>query len=479
MHSLTPPFSITLPDAAGDNDLECRQAVRTLPGRRLVCAGHWQGRNVYAKLFYNSRKARRDWQRERHGISHLLAASIPTPPLLYSGFLPDRECYILVLGAVEPAMTLKEAWAAAATPELRDALLAAMARTLAEHHNAGILHHDPHLNNFLVSGETIHTLDGADVEQHGKPLRGRTALANLAAFFSVLHLGPGEASRRFFGTYSAHRESVTGRDDYLVFLKSLANTTRKNIRKYLHEKIFRECTEFARRRTFNRLTILNRRYDSPVLQELLANPESFAQLPQVATIKQGNTSIVSLARIGQQNIVIKYYRIKGLLHGLKRSMQRTRAEKSWINAHRLIISGIKTAAPIAIIVNKTGPFRHDAWFLTEHVDGMYLDDFLTSQPTTHADKRHMAEQLAGMLRKLAANRITHGDLKSSNILVVDKEPVLMDLDSMKQHRSGILFRRQFRKDLERLMRNWTTGSEFSGLLEASVADLAKKYTKAP
>jgi len=111
MHNLTPPFSIALPDTNGAGELHCRQAVRTLTGRRLVCAGSWQGRNVYAKLFFNTRKAKRDWQRELRGINYLQAAGIPTPPLLYAGFLPDSQCYLLVLGAIAPAATLNQLWA--------------------------------------------------------------------------------------------------------------------------------------------------------------------------------------------------------------------------------------------------------------------------------------------------------------------------------------------------------------------------------
>jgi len=473
LSGLIPPFSLALPGT--DCELHCRRAVRTLPGRRLVCAGSWQGRNVYAKLFFNTRKAKRDWQRELRGIGHLQAAGIPTPPLLYAGFLPDRQCYLLVLDAIEPAATARDAWTAATTHEQQDRLLTAMARLLADHHNAGITHHDPHLNNFLVSGETIHTLDGADVVQHGRPVRTRTALANLAACFATLHLGTGDASRRFFNAYRKHRQPEPGEDSYPLFIHLLVKTTRRNIRKYLHEKIFRDCTEFSRKRTFSRLVILNRLYDTPGIRALLAAPDTLLQDPQTGILKAGGKSTVAFTRIDGFDIIIKHYKIKGLMHGLRRAVTLTRAERSWVNSHRLLAAGILTATPMAILLNTTGPFKRESYFLARHVDGQLLYHYLADKAGSPDELKMMALQIADMLRTLAYNKISHGDMKAANILVVDGRPVLLDLDSMKQHRFAILFRARFRKDLDRLLQCWPESGDFRDALEAEINSIARDF----
>lgn len=467
------PCSLSLPGIPGDTSLQCERAVRTLPGRRLVCAGSWHARNVYIKLFFDAHTAKRDWEREKRGIQYLYMSGILTPALLYSGYLPDRNSYILVLASVEPATTLKQAWEQAKTRDEKLSLLRSMAQIFASHHNAGLIHHDPHLNNFLLSSDGIHTLDGAEVESTGRPVTIRRGLSNIAAFFATLHLGPGEPGRSFFDAYTANMERGTTPLDYPRFLKQVRKTQGKQTRKYLYGKIFRDCTDYSRTRTFRRLTMLSRSHDSPNMQAVLASPEAFLHGHDRQLLKEGNTSTVVMTEIDNTGYVIKHYRIKGPLHGLRKAFARTRAEKSWINAHRMQITGIMTATPVAIIVNTTGPLRHDAFYITEHLNGELLKDYLaTAGP---ADMDGIACRLAGLLQSLATRRITHGDMKASNIIVTNDSLALMDLDSMKQHRSGILFRMQFRKDLERFRRNWPAGSDFSVLIEKHIKTIIDEF----
>ena len=50
--------------------------------------------------------------------------------------------------------------------------------------------------------------------------------------------------------------------------------------------------------------------------------------------------------------------------------------------------------------------------------------------------------------------ITHCDMKGSNILFRNGQPVLVDLDAMAQYRSRRLFLRKHRRDLQRFLKNW-------------------------
>ena len=474
MKSPSAPCTLSLPGFPGDANLKCIRAVRTLPGRRLVCSGSWHARNVYIKFFFDTHTAKRDWEREKRGIQYLEMAGIPTPTLLYSGFLPERNSYVLVLAAVEPVRTLKQAWDEAANPAQRHSLLRSMAHTFASQHNTGIIHHDPHLNNFLVSNDVIYTLDGAEIVNQGRPVTRGKGLANIAVFFAILHLGPGEFSRSFFDAYTRRRKTGVKSSDYTHFVRQLRKAEQKSIKKYLHEKIFRDCTEFSRKRTFRKLTVLNRSHDSPQMRVALDSLDMPERGASGKLLKKGNTSTVVMTRINGMDYVVKHYKIKDRLHGLRKAFGRTRAEKSWRNAHRLMITGVRTATPVAISVNTTGPLKHDAYFISKFVNGELLNDYLA----TYRDPDEItgiAGKLADLLRTLAAYRITHGDMKASNIVVTDNSLVLMDLDSMKQHRSGILFRMQFRKDLERFMRNWPAGSDFSVLIEKHIKTIIDEF----
>jgi len=60
------------------------------------------------------------------------------------------------------------------------------------------------------------------------------------------------------------------------------------------------------------------------------------------------------------------------------------------------------------------------------------------------------QQIKNLLDKMGKYRITHGDLKHTNILVTENGPVLTDLDGMKVHRWNWLSRIRRDKDRARL-----------------------------
>ena len=72
----------------------------------------------------------------------------------------------------------------------------------------------------------------------------------------------------------------------------------------------------------------------------------------------------------------------------------------------------------------------------------------------------MDVRVCGLLRSLLSLRMSHGDLKMTNILL-DKhyQPILIDLDGMQEHTHGKTLRKSWRKELHRFLRNFDVGSE--------------------
>jgi tRNA A-37 threonylcarbamoyl transferase component Bud32 len=93
--------------------------------------------------------------------------------------------------------------------------------------------------------------------------------------------------------------------------------------------------------------------------------------------------------------------------------------------------------------------------VTEYVPAQKLCDFLRDDRIGGQEKKETAERLRRLLDKLGEYRITHGDLKPTNILITKNGPVLTDLDSMKIHILGVTYRCRIAKDLSRL--NWFAG----------------------
>jgi serine/threonine-protein kinase RIO1 len=68
----------------------------------------------------------------------------------------------------------------------------------------------------------------------------------------------------------------------------------------------------------------------------------------------------------------------------------------------------------------------------------------------------MAEikSIVDIIKELADAGVSHGDLKASNFLLGRDGPVIIDLDSMKEHTNPIDRDRAEKKDIARFMRNW-------------------------
>ena len=63
------------------------------------------------------------------------------------------------------------------------------------------------------------------------------------------------------------------------------------------------------------------------------------------------------------------------------------------------------------------------------------------------------EQIIDTLQLLWRHHITHGDMKGSNIMLINNQIVVLDLDSAKKHRGEAAARQRIDKDVERFLRN--------------------------
>jgi len=166
------PFVLDLDDTSDDNaePLSCTKLVRSVPGKRLVCAGAWRGEDVFVKIFLPMQGARRRWQREERAIQTLLSKGILTPPLLYSDYLQDSGVYVLVSRTIAGARDALQVWRDADDDVKRLALLRQLVYAIAQHHHAGLVQRDLHLRNLLVQDSRIYTIDASRIRISGSPV---------------------------------------------------------------------------------------------------------------------------------------------------------------------------------------------------------------------------------------------------------------------------------------------------------------------
>jgi len=439
--------------------LHLLRCVRQLPGKREVWQGELDGQQVFAKFYLDLKRGKVHWQRELDGIKAFQSRGIPSAELCHAGSLRENGLPVIVLKALPEAESLKEAWESGNAPR-RERLLREMMVLLARHHRAGLCQTDLHFGNFVIAQGVIHSLDGDGVKTVVGELNRECSLENLGLFFAQLFP---EWESKIPELYSCYLEERgwNRESDCEPLLQQLAQARSRRWAER-QGKLFRECTAFICRKREGGIEVLVRTDASPELEALLSNPD--ASFPGKAlALKNGNTCTVWAAQVNDLRLVIKRYNIKSLWHGIKLSTREGRAFLSWVNAHRLLFYGIPTPRPVALVKIKRGAVKPVAYFITEQVDGVGSHQWFRDGNIPQASKAAMVEKIGHLFRQLGAQLISHGDLKASNILIVDQQPVLIDLDAMQQHANKRSFRKAWEGDLQRFMQNWDDAPELKEL----------------
>ncbi|MCC6657726.1 MAG: hypothetical protein IT512_06055 [Rhodocyclaceae bacterium] len=441
---LLAPCAIALEDGS---EVAVERWLRILPGKRLTGVGRWNGRTVLAKLFVAARGAERHWQRECRGIDRLKSHALPTPALLASGRLEGAGHFVLteyLEGASCPDADSPEA-------------LAQVFEAVGALHARGILQEDVHLGNFLLREGRLYIVDG-DAIRSADSDGGR--LANLALLFA--QLPPAACKEMQGGLLAAYRKGNPALAvDAARLEASIARAREARLADYL-DKCLRDCSLFKSARRVDRYFSLVRA-EADFLAPLVADPDAW--LEQGIALKRGRSATLALIELEGRKLVIKRYNIKGAGHALSRAWRPSRAWHSWIEAHRLQFLGIGTPRPLALVERRLGPLRGRAWLVSEYCEGPNLQERLAAENGLPPEIAAAVHRLFG---QLAEARIGHGDLKATNFIWSGKDLCVLDLDAMRPYDSEAAWRKAWRKDRARFLRNWPEGSALLRELDSAL-----------
>ncbi len=452
------PLMLALP--AGE--LKVQQWLRVLPGQRYVGKALWQGREVLAKLLVGS-KAERHFERERRGARLLAEQGMTTPALLAEGLAEGQGGWLL-FDYLAGAESLEQAWREVARqPMLSDAQQGVLGEALgaiAQLHAKGLWQSDLHLENLLRHEGKLHLIDGGGVQAQtpGQPLERDKVLANLGVFFAQLPA----SLEPHIEELLVHYLLVNGEHALPLeaLLREVASVRRWRLRDYLG-KLGRDCSLFSASRRLSQLRVVRREEES-ALHELLAAPDVAVETGRA--LKLGGSSTVALIEQGGRRLVIKRYNIKGVGHWLRRCWRPSRAWHSWVEGNRLMFLDIATPRPLAVLELRWLGLRRRSYLVTEYGSG---EDIATrfqpylSSPPPEIELLALDQLFAALLRE----RISHGDMKGTNLLWEQGRWSLIDLDAVQQHGSDARFARAYAKDRARFLRNWPTDSALHRLLE--------------
>lgn len=456
------PFQLTLTEQ--ELPVLCETILRIVPKKRMVVSGTWNDQPVVVKLFHSSRHAKRHYDAEREGIESLLASGIPTPRILFHGPLFKGRAYVLVFEYITDAFNLDDLWQQKSSPEELIPILHAVTIELATQHVLGIMQHDLHFKNFLLKGNQVYTLDGGSIENFHELLPKKTSLEHLALFFSELGVGTEYLQKNLFQVYAQSRGWLVKPND-IRFLHAAIKKWNKKRRENYQKKIQRNCSAFATIQKTTSSGMYDRHYLSPDFQAFLANPESAFAHPQMDVIKAGRGSTVIKINMAHETLVIKRHNIKNPLHWMRRTLRKTRARESWKLANTLRLFGVTTPKPIAFIEKTFLGFKSKSYFVMAHVEGQHLSDYFKNYRPDDAHFEKIAVRVLALFKNIAKLKMSHGDLKATNILIERDQPVLLDLDGMKEHKTQRKANQAYKRDMKRFMKNWNNQPMVKALFE--------------
>jgi tRNA A-37 threonylcarbamoyl transferase component Bud32 len=445
LHKITAPGKLALSLSLSDgSNLVCDEVVRVIPKKRLVCKGVWQKKAVYAKLFIDARAAHY-FARDLAGVSDLLSAKIFTPVLLFQGQI-QSNVYILVFEAVANSLNAEQVWQKSDAKSHFN-LAQGLVLEIAKHHNADLLQTDLYFKNFLVENDKIYTLDGDGIRKYTRLSKSQSQ-RNLATLFSKMDVLEDDWMPKLYEVYCAQTGIEYSVFDEVEIWVQTQKIRRQTASHYADKKVFRQCTDVKKYALESSRILVCREYENI---NFPGNLESLFTKKNL--LKNGNTCTVALAEISGKKIVIKRYNIKNFWHGIGRAFRQTRAAVSWANAHRLKLLDVATAKPIALIENRKFGLKGKAYFLAEYINAPDVAEYF-AKTRGKTQRAEVVKNIATLFHKLYLLQISHGDTKATNIKIVANKPMLIDLDSMIQHRFAFTFEKAHARDLSRFMQNW-------------------------
>ena len=377
------PVTVMIADSSGlPTPVQITRLTRVLKGRRFSGWARWQDRNVFAKVFVGDAAAA-DWGTEIDGHRLLTDAGVRTSDLLLKQSTSDgaRVCLYAMLGT---GVTLKRLLDDPATSESDaiDALKAAVS-ALAACHDHGLIHTDPHLDNFVTHLGVVHAVDTAGIVRSGTIRFTAVARRNLARFLATLPPRLSGTLPDLIDHYRAARTG-TGSAGTATWLRAVGRRTRVAQWRYVHGKALRECTEFAAYRTDTEFCVYRRSDESTALLQVLSDLSANRLTPGPIELPDRVIDACFCPAAGLR-------RIRAFGPGRRR----------WVLANLLSINDVAAPRPIALLERGRGGLATGAWVVLHSDTDLNLADALADASQAEAsalvaDTRRLVEQLTGL-----------------------------------------------------------------------------------
>ncbi len=427
--------------------LLCTELLRIVPGRRHVYNALWNNKGVIVKVFSHRLNSRRHLRREWQSLIAVASRDLLMPEPLFYGQTENGD-WAVVVEKIDESATALDVFEKLQNPAEKLNLLILVDRELAREHNKGVLQKDLHLGNFLLKGNKIFLLDAGQMQFRTDGIDRKKSIAQLAMLILYLSTSDTESELKICREYFKVRGWRFEDTDASLLKRQISVQRRKGIRHGL-KKCMRTSKRTMRIRAEGSVAVFDKGFcDGAEPIDFISQIDTLMDKGQI--LKNGNTCYVSRLTWNSKDVVVKRYNHKGFIHSLRHTIQRSRAHRCWLHGHRLGMLKISTPKPLAYIEKRKGLLIWKSYLVTEYIQGQKLYDFLRDKSVSQERRSSVKRQVKELLEKLGKYRITHGDLKHSNIIITSNGPILTDLDAMQAHKCNLSYRLRRVKDLERI-----------------------------
>jgi tRNA A-37 threonylcarbamoyl transferase component Bud32 len=410
-------------------------------------------------------KARLEWERTLAVVER----GVPTvAPLAFGEAADSAACSFLATRTLPDAAPLNAflettlpAFAPPRKARIRQRVAVALGELLACMHDAGVTQHDLHPGNVLLR------LDADDVPhlrlidlyaaEVGEPLPWDASRANLVVFNRWFMLRSERSDRlRFWHAYHRTRRHVGGEAWFRADARHAEHAA--TVRDLEHRTLASNVRFW---RALDKRCLGTNRYfravshgdvaghvvaDLPAeaVQPFLADPDEPFRRPDAQFLKQSASSTVIVLDLpgegGPRRAIYKRFAVTHWTDPLVALVRRTPALRSYVLGHGLRLRFLPTPRPLGVWHRYQYGLPRDGYLLTEMVPGAtdlheHVAQMLRAGTAeSRALLRVLIDRLARLIGTLHHRRLSHRDLKASNVLVRGDELTLIDLVGVMRHR---------------------------------------------
>jgi hypothetical protein len=423
------------------------------------CRRWW---DALGHLFRHS-PSRREFQRARATFDRRLPTAEPVAWLEARRAGVAHDSY-LITRAVTGACSLDDylhttlpALDAPSAARMRRKLAVALAGLCAAAHRQGLDHDDLHAGNLLVRLDTCHAAAGDErlpelflIDLPGVRLSRELGWRRTVASLTMLAASCSSFAStcdmwRFLNTYLGLRPELQSRGRDLGRRVARAVPARKRrIGRSRDKRSLRSNRDFYRHQHGGAAAMAVSDLPRDELAALAASPQAPLAANTHRPFKLSHRSMVVQAELKLEtgSTLVAYKRVrprnwwKTLLHYFRRNP----AREAWYYGHALLVRGIPTARPLAVIERKRFGLPAEGYLATQWIAGasnLHVYGWqLTQRPLAERRRRtrQVCESLGSLLGRMHSWHVSHRDLKGCNVLVVERDNAvdcfLIDADSV-------------------------------------------------